>query len=376
MSARFTQSVTVAVFATLCACSSTERALVLDVSQIPTSAEELVVRVTIANKTSEANVFPLPKGHGGAPQTLAVRVPKDSLGWTTAQVVARAGGCDIAGINNFDNLTNATPETEKILMPLAPAVGPFPVCNFDRAPLMAYVQAGSHIIGCDTQSDPSCASDEGPTQTVSLPPFQIDATEVLVGAYRDCVTAGACTPALSNANTVTITAQNGVDWGQASAFCKWMGKQLPTEAQWGAAARGTDDRTYPWGNDAPTCDLAEYAPTTNMPCSEDGGAPPYAAGKREAGRSPYGAYDMAGNLDEWVADWYAPVSSLSAQQIVDGGPSSGTFKIVKGGGAFDPAVLLRIASRIPIVSDGSQPDAGRPAAENLPLLGFRCALSR
>jgi formylglycine-generating enzyme len=230
-------------------------------------------------------------------------------------VEAWAGDC-VTAWQSAEVMLASRADVALTLTPLAA-----PVCDgsFDRAPDMVPVPAGSFNMGCNSAIDQKCIPNESPSATVTLAAFQIDRTETTLTAYRGCVDSGACSPVDNILNKdygpVVLT------WEQANSYCMFRGKRLPTEAQWEKAARGTDWRIYPWGNDAPTCDLAKYDK-----CGELG---PVAVGLYPDGASPYGALDMAGNELEWVSDWYD--SYKSGPRTDPTGPASGTDKVIRGG---------------------------------------------
>lgn len=230
---------------------------------------------------------------------------------------------------------------------------------------MVYVPAGSFEMGSDAYSS------ELPVHTVTLDAYWIDRTEVTNGMYAHCVNAWSCqapdrSESFTRGNYYEATQYVDypvifVSWNEASDYCAWAGARLPTEAEWEFAARGTDGRTYPWGNGNPTCALANFYPSSNNNwCVGD----TTAVGSYPDGASPYGALDMAGNVWEWVADWYADDYYSNSPASNPTGPSSGQYRMLRGSSWGHDEYYLRAANR-----DRPEP-SGSPY-----LLGFRCALS-
>ena len=237
---------------------------------------------------------------------------------------------------------------------------------------MVAVPGGPFLSGCNKAVDPDCADQEG--RTVEVGAFSIDKTEVTVAAYARCRGAEQCSS--SGLKMPYFDGQdqpeyaelcnwqkpgrehhpiNCVNWDQASAFCKWAGKRLPTEAEWEKAARGTDGRTYPWGNAGygtagKVANIADEAAKRRYPQwmiavgYDDGFVGTAAVGSFPAGASPSGALDMIGNVFEWTADTF------------DGG------RAVRGGSWDVGPAGARVSSRSWVAGENRNAN-----------VGFRCA---
>ncbi|HXU62677.1 MAG TPA: SUMF1/EgtB/PvdO family nonheme iron enzyme [Polyangia bacterium] len=172
-----------------------------------------------------------------------------------------------------------------------------------------------------TQGSTRGEEDERPARKVTLKPFAIDRTEVTRAAYAQCVEAAKCrAPAAAEGDAnLPIT---GVDWNDAQAYCKFAGGRLPTEAEWEKAARGTDGRDYPWGNEV-DCSKANWGSFEGEgPCAGKNPGHPVAVGSYPSGASPYGALDLGGNVWEWVADKY---DAEAGRRVVRGGSCCSFF---------------------------------------------------
>ncbi len=225
----------------------------------------------------------------------------------------------------------------------------------------------------------SAFQDEAPTHIVMLDDFYIDMYEVTNGQYAECVRAGECYPP-SDSGSHTRESYFGnpqfddypvilVNWYDAERHCRWRGAHLPTEAEWEKAARGTDARLYPWGN-AVDGNRANFC---DRNCAydwagvdyDDGYADTAPVGSYSEGISPYGAYDMAGNVWEWVSDWYDADYYAGSPSENPAGPGSGEYRVVRGAAWFSQPSSVRAAYRIANVPTGRYHLVG----------GFRCARS-
>jgi formylglycine-generating enzyme required for sulfatase activity len=289
------------------------------------------------------------------------------------------------GYFTFSNLVNGTyvimpVQSGKIFNPVTQTISIPPTTNGKvftctncggPVPLdMVTIPAGNFQMGC-SPNDTGCAVSESPLHTVNLDAYDIDKYEVTNARYKACVDGGGCTaPGYSSSNTrpsyYGYAAYDNypviyVDWNQATAFCAWEGKRLPTEAEWEKAARGSSNtHIYPWGDEHPACTLGNFA--VNGYCVGDTSQ----VGSYPSGASPYGALDMAGNVWEWVSDWYqADYYSSQMSWSNPSGPTSGTYKVLRGGAWLNDWGFSRVSLRLWYLPPGRSD-----------LLGFRCVHSR
>jgi formylglycine-generating enzyme required for sulfatase activity len=212
---------------------------------------------------------------------------------------------------------------------------------------MVYVPGGTFEMG-STDGD----SDEQPVHSVTLDSFWIDRTEVTNAQYARCVANGICSPR-SKSSSPTRDSYYGdsqydaypviyVNWSDATTYCEWAGGRLPTEAQWEYAARGPDGHIYPWGDNLPDDTLVNYnfyvGDTTEV-------------GSYPDGVSWVGALDMAGNVWEWVNDWYDGEYYASSPPKNPRGPGAGDWRMVRGGSWHDDEENVRAAYRLIVHPD-------------------------
>jgi iron(II)-dependent oxidoreductase len=207
-----------------------------------------------------------------------------------------------------------------------------------------------------------------PVHRVTVPTFEMTKTQVTVEQYKACVDAGACTAPDSGGACNWGQSDRGkhpincVDWHQAQAYAKWAGGRLPTEAEWEYAARsGGRDWKYPWGNGKATCDRAVMYDGGNDGCGRNSIWP---VCSKPRGNTTHGLCDMAGNVWEWVQDWYhdsyngAPTDGSAWES------PAGSNRVCRGGSWDDVAGNVRAAYRLS-ASPGYRYD----------YLGFRLARS-
>ncbi len=304
--------------------------------------------VPAASATPAATFTPAVAATANGRPTLPATVPVETaVGVPTAQATSTSEPQPTA--------VTSEPPTVAATQAAAPTASPPPTAP----PLpvgMVLAPSGTFGMGLTAFGDTT------PVHTVTLAAFYIDQFEVANAQYAQCVAAAACTdPARRNSDTRSRYYDdpafgsypvNNVNWQQAQNFCKWQSKRLPTEAEWEYAAVGTDERAYPWGSNFDT----SLVPANDDDTQQVGSFPGNA--------SPFGAEDMAGNVLEWTADWYAADFYATSPSDNPTGPDTGTRKVLRGGafGNADPTIYLsaRRFSRAPNSGDVD--------------IGFRCVM--
>ncbi len=260
-------------------------------------------------------------------------------------------------------LTNAPPTETPI-----PSITPSPTLGVGSSRIspndgmaQVFVPAGEFSMG-SADTDKEATFFEKPAHAVAVDAFWADRTEVTNAQYAQCVAAGSCIRPISFQSATRPSYYGNptfdnypvlyVSWVNARSYCEWAGRRLPTEAEWEKAARGTDGRIYPWGDTPPSASRANFN-------SNRGDTTP--AGNFADNASFYGALDMAGNVWEWVSDWYAGHYYDSSPDANPQGPDTGSLRVLRGG-AWDSTLKdVRSAARFQL---------GPTKRQNF--IGFRC----
>ena len=225
---------------------------------------------------------------------------------------------------------------------------------------MVTIAAGPFVRGTENGG-----FDERPPRTIHLDEFSIDRFEVTNHQYQQFVVAtGHRKPGLPSRYAKSGGKVRGtnqpivyVSWDDADEYCRWIGKRLPTEAEWEKAMRGSDGRLWPWGN-------AEQANGANWARVQDGHEVSAKVGTFQADKSPYGVMDGAGNVMEWVADWYDETYYKTSPDQNPPSPEYGTYRVLRGGSYTTTGADVRITSRSKMMPDFRDET-----------IGFRCASS-
>lgn len=311
------------------------------------------------------SLFMLIRGNG-FPEILANQSTGTKIGNPASQTTIQPTSQQSIPTKRPTLTSQPTPSSQPVSTPTqTPIPVPSPVelrVNAVDGAEIVLIPAGDFLMGSDKVNDPYFWGAEAPEHTVTLNSFWIYRTEVTQSMYQKCDEQNACPAPVMINDPVAKQYGNSrfkdypvimVTWQSALAYCQWAGGRLPTEAEWEKAARGIDGRLFPWGS-VPVADgLANYS-----------SASPSNVGSYPAGSSPYGAYDMAGNVLEWVNDFfelgyyqYSPLDNPI-------GPLSGNRKIIRGGAYSQNGIDgLRTVARASL----------RPADTKISV-GFRCAV--
>jgi eukaryotic-like serine/threonine-protein kinase len=275
----------------------------------------------------------------------------------TLAMLTGFAGASFALVRAHKHAPASAPVALSMATPMAVEATPAATCPSG----MVEIPGGKFFMGSD---DKAATYPERPAHQVALRPYCIDRFEVTVAAYKAKSDAGECKRAsltnewdgiddhereafdpLCNARDPVGRANhpiNCVDWERADAYCEAEGARLPTEAEWEFAARGSDGRTYPWGDEAPSperlnaCDSEcllfgkkNNVPFKSMFDGDDEWPTTAPVGSFPRGASPFGVEDVAGNVWEWTSDYYAPYTASPASDPT--GPAAGSEKVIRGG---------------------------------------------
>jgi formylglycine-generating enzyme required for sulfatase activity len=227
---------------------------------------------------------------------------------------------------------------------------------------MVTVPQGAFTMGFnETDTDP----DYEPEHSVTLKEFLIDKTEVTVAQYKACVDCGVCKLPLRDGSHTGREPYYGdpkyndypviyVTWNDAKAYCEVIGKRLPTEAEWEKAARGTTKSAYPWGDDPPSKNHANFGMLVNDTAKVT---------DYDQGKSSLGVLNLAGNVWEWVADSYDAKYYAASPATDPPGPAEKLAKVVRGGGFISSHTQIRSFVRETYAESAA-----------MSFIGFRCAM--
>ena len=248
------------------------------------------------------------------------------------------------------------------------------VTRDQRGVEMVFVPGTSFTMGSS-----EAGADARPAHEVMVSPFYIDLTEVTYAQFRAFLAENpqwrketvepsladvyylrdwtdlSYPPDLSNHPVVWVS------WAAANAYAEWRGARLPTEAEWELAARGSDGRVWPWGSHAPDSGSTYYCNYRAGGRTGDGHVRTAPVGSFPRGVSPFGVFDMAGNVWEWTADWHDPEYYVESTSRDPTGPATGTYRVVRGGSWSVPAPWTRSTVRL-----------RAPPSRCSDQVGFRC----
>jgi len=239
-----------------------------------------------------------------------------------------------------------------------------PVERGPKQPPMVLIPGGEYVVGSD-----SGEANERPAHRVRVKPFYIDRYEVTNEMYGEFIRDAGYPPPLRWKPDSTFWPEDAklpatwISWHDANAYARWRGCRLPTEVEWEVAARCSTGLAYPWGNEP-------ALPSGEVPANVDGNDDGYRFGPAPVGsfpkgRSCWGVDDMAGNVWEWLADWYLPAAYQDSTQRASAAAVSDSLfgqRVIRGGSWFDPISFARTTRRT-----GFDPNFKSD------IIGFRCA---